>query len=60
MAQIAWRDRQVNAEGEAHGLAPYEKLFRSGFLRGLETKGRIMTGLAHMTDDEIDRLCKAL
>lgn len=43
----------------ARKLAPYEKLFRSGFLRGLETEGRIMTGLAHMTDEEIDRLCKA-
>jgi digeranylgeranylglycerophospholipid reductase len=44
----------------ARSLAPYDRLFHGRFLRGLETESRIMTGLAHMSDEEIDRACLAM
>lgn len=44
----------------AERLAPYDRLFHGPILRGLETEGKIMMGLAGMTDDEIDRVCQTL
>jgi flavin-dependent dehydrogenase len=41
-------------------LAPYDDLFHGPILRGLETEGRILLGLADMTDEELDRVCETL
>ncbi len=42
------------------GLQSYDRMFNTRFMRGLEIEGKIMQGLAHMTDNEIDRLCQNL
>lgn len=44
----------------ARRLAPYDELFHGSILRGLETEGRILSGLADMTDNELDRVCETL
>jgi flavin-dependent dehydrogenase len=44
----------------AQGLAAYDRLLHGPLLRGLETEGKIMTGLAAMSDGEIDRVCQTL
>ena len=47
-----------NGDVSAAKLTPYDALLRGGFLRGVETEGKIMLGLATMTDAEIDRVCQ--
>jgi flavin-dependent dehydrogenase len=49
-----------NGDTSKVGLQEYDQLFNRGFLRGLEMEGKIMQGLANMTDEEIDRLCQNL
>jgi flavin-dependent dehydrogenase len=56
-AQTAMQAIQ-SGDVSARRLASYERLFHGRFLRGLETEGRIVTSLTHMTDDEIDRVCQ--
>lgn len=41
-------------------LKAYDRLCHGPLLRGLETEGKIMAGLAAMTDEEIDRVCQTL
>jgi len=42
----------------AKGLAAYDRLLHGPFLRGMETEGKIILGLASMTDEEMDRVCQ--
>lgn len=42
----------------AQGLAAYDRLLHGPFLRGMETEGKIILGLALMSDDEMDRVCQ--
>jgi digeranylgeranylglycerophospholipid reductase len=42
----------------AQGLAAYDRLLHGPFLRGMETEGKIILGLASMTDEEMDRVCQ--
>jgi len=42
------------------GLANYERLYRGPLSRGLDFEYRIITGLADMSDDELDRVCQTL
>lgn len=42
------------------GLANYERLYLGPLSRGLDTEYRIITGLANMSDDELDRVCQTL
>lgn len=44
----------------ARGLADYDQLFHGPILRGLDTESKIITGLAAMTDEELDRLSQTL
>jgi flavin-dependent dehydrogenase len=44
----------------AERLAAYDRVFHGRFQRGLETEGKIMAGLTHMTDEEIDRVCQTM
>lgn len=44
----------------ARGLAEYDRLFHGPFLRGLDTETKIITSLAAMTDEELDRLGQTL
>ncbi len=44
----------------AKGLADYDRLFHGPILRGLDTESKIITSLAEMTDEELDRLSQAL
>jgi len=44
----------------ARGLAEYDRLFHGPFLRGLDTESKIITGLAAMSDEELDRLSQTL
>jgi flavin-dependent dehydrogenase len=44
----------------AQMLAPYDRLLNESILPNLEAEAKIMLGLAHMSDDEIDRLCLTL
>jgi len=44
----------------AKGLADYDRLFHGPILRGLDTESKIITGLAKMTDEELDRLSQTL
>lgn len=40
------------------GLADYERLYLGPLSRGLDTESRIITGLANMSDNELDRICQ--
>ncbi len=59
-----WQAAQVAAvairagDTSAEQLAPYDRLLRGSFLRGVETEGRIILGLASMGDQEMDRVCQ--
>ncbi len=44
----------------ANGLADYDRLFHGPILRGLDTESKIITSLAKMTDEELDRLSQTL
>lgn len=44
----------------ANGLAEYDRLFHGPILRGLDTESKIITSLAAMTDEELDRLSQTL
>ncbi len=44
----------------AKGLAEYDRLFHGHILRGLDMESKIITSLADMTDDELDRLSQTL
>ena len=39
-------------------LAPFERLYQGPLQRGLDTEYRIITSMATMTDDELDRVCQ--
>lgn len=41
-------------------LAAYDRLYHGPLQRGLDTEYRIITGLAGMTDAELDRVCQTL
>jgi flavin-dependent dehydrogenase len=43
-----------------NALAAYDRLYHGPFRRGLDTEYKIITGLANMNDDELDRLCETL
>ncbi len=60
--QAAHTAAQAIAAGDVSttGLAAYDQLFHGAFLRGLETESKIITSLAGMTDDELNRICQTL
>ena len=43
-----------------NALAAYDRLYHGPFQRGLDTEYKIITGLANMRDDQLDRLCETL